>query len=150
VTRIEASVLVPGRVSDAEGLWYDVGRWPNFVDGFAAIVQRDDDWPASGTVIWDSTPHGRGRVLERVSHHEQRAGQTAEVEDERLEGIQRIAFRPEGGDTRVTLSLDYRLKERNLLTPIIDFLFVRRAVGDALRRTVSRFAQERRGDAEVT
>jgi hypothetical protein len=150
VSRLEASAIVPGRVSDAETLWYDTARWATFVDGFAAIVQRDPEWPAAGTLIWDSTPHGRGRVLERVSHHEQRAGQTAEVEDERLEGIQRIAFRADGENTRVTLSLDYELKERNLLTPVVDFLFVRRAVGDALRRTVARFAQERRGDAELT
>jgi hypothetical protein len=150
VSRIEASAVVPGRVSDAETLWYDTNRWASFVDGFAAIVQRDPEWPAAGTLIWDSTPHGRGRVLERVSHHEQRAGQTAEVEDERLEGMQRIAFRADGENTRVTLSLDYELKERNLLTLVVDFLFVRRAVGDALRRTVARFAQERRGDAELT
>jgi hypothetical protein len=71
-----------------------------------------------------------------------------EFEDERTDGTQRIAFAPAGENTRVTLSMQYRLKDRNPLTPVVDFLFVRRAVNDALRRTVTRFAQERQGEID--
>lgn len=148
MTRVQASVVVPGPVAGAEALWYDLDRWATFVDGFAAVVQRDEPWPGAGTLIWDSTPHGRGRVIERVVRHQPREGQAAEVEDERLEGTQTVGFRAEGDATRVTLALEYRLKERTPFTPLVDLFFVRRAVGDALRRTLARFATERR--AELT
>jgi hypothetical protein len=150
VGRASASALVPGGVGDAEALWYDVGRWSAFVDGFASVVRRDEAWPERGELVWDSTPAGRGRVVERVIAYAAGAGQTAEVEDERLFGTQQVAFEAAGDRTRVTLVLDYSLKERNLFTPLVDLLFVRRAVGDALRRTLVRFAVERRGDAELT
>jgi hypothetical protein len=146
---VEASAVVPGIISEAEDLWYDVKRWPNFVDGFSHVVQRDEEWPAEGVLIWDSNPHGRGRVLERVSRHEMRTGQTCEVEDERLQGIQTVSFEGAGESTRVTLSLEYALKQSNALAPVVDFLFIRRAVRESLQRTVARFARERRGDAEL-
>jgi hypothetical protein len=150
LSRVVVSATVPGIISEAEELWYDVNRWPNFVDGFSHLVQRDEGWPAGGVLIWDSTPHGRGRVIERVTRHEARTGQTSEIEDEKLQGIQTIAFEGEGTDaTKVTLSLEYELKDRNPLSPITDFLFIRRAVRESLQRTVGRFARERRGDAEM-
>ena len=147
--RASASVVVAGPVGDAEALWYDVGRWPAFVDGFAAVVRRDDGWPDRGRLVWDSTPAGRGRVAETVTAFRPGGGQTAEVEDERLTGTQTVAFEIAGEHTRITLSLDYRLKDRNPLTPMVDLLFVRRALNDALRRTVVRFARERQADVEL-
>jgi hypothetical protein len=51
---------------------------------------------------------------------------------------------------KVTLSMDYTLKEGGPLRPFTDFLFIRRAIGDALKRTVDRFARELRSDAELT
>jgi len=149
--KVSASVVVPGRISGAEALWYDVGRWPAFVDGFASVVGRDEPWPATGgTLIWDSTPHGRGRIIERVTAYAPRDGQSVAFEDEKVEGTQQVAFAAEGENTRVTLSMEYRLKERNPITPVIDLFFVRRAVGDALRRTLGRFARERQGDLELS
>ena len=76
-------------------------------------------------------------MLETVTHHEQRTGQTLQVEDERLRGTQTVAFEPDGEDTRITLSLDYELKRAHALTPLVDWLFVRRAINDSLRRTLS-------------
>jgi hypothetical protein len=46
----------------------------------------------------------------------------------------------------VTLSLEYSLKSRTPLTPVVDALFVRRAIRDSLGRTLARFAAERAGD----
>jgi len=149
--KVSSSIVVPGRIATAEDLWYDLARWPAFVDGFAAVVQCDTPWPAAGgKLIWDSTPHGRGRIIERVTAHGAREGQTVEFEDERLEGTQRVSFAGEGEQTRVGLVLDYRLKDRNPLTPIVDLLFVRRAVGDALRRTLTRYARELQADLELS
>lgn len=134
---------VPGRISDAEALWYDPARWPAFLDGFGHLVRRDERWPeAGGELVWDSRPGGRGRVLERVIAHELRAGQTAEVEDERVRGTQRVAFAARGEDVEVTLELRWEIKQRNPLTPVIDLLFIRRAFADSLARTLQRFSYE--------
>ena len=150
--KVKAAVVVPGRISEAEALWYDLERWPAFVDGFASVSRLQGEWPGQGAVLaWDSVPAGRGRVLETVTEYEPRVGQTLEVEDEKLRGTQRIAFTAAEDDaTRVTLSLDYVLKGANFLTPIFDFIFVRRPVRESLHRTMSKFARERRGDAELT
>ena len=37
---------------------------------------------------------------------------------------------------KVTLALDYRLKDRRPLRPLVDLLFIRRAQSDSLRRTL--------------
>lgn len=149
--RAAASVRVPGPIAEVEALWYDVRRWPSFVEGFHAVVRREGDWPREGArIVWDSVPQGRGRVAERVLRHEPRVGQEVEVEDPRLRGVQRVAFAPaDEAGSRVTLELEYALKQRSALTPLLDRLFVRRAVADALRRTLSSFAVERAADAEL-
>jgi hypothetical protein len=149
VSRVAARAVAPGTVEQAEALWFDLARWPAFVDGFATVARRDDEWPRAGTLIWESTPHGRGRVLERVREHEPGRGQVADVEDERLRGVQTVSFHPVEGGVALALELDYALKQRNPLTPLVDLVFVRRAVGDALQRTATRWARERRGDAEL-
>lgn len=149
--RVSASALVPGQVAEAEALWYDLARWPAFVDGFGAVVARAPEWPAAGaTLVWRSTPHGRGEVHERVTAHEAGTGQTVEFHDEKLTGEQTVAFTAQGDATRVTLTMEYRIQEPTPLTPLVDLLFVRRAVGDALRRTVTRFAREREGDIRLS
>jgi uncharacterized membrane protein len=145
-----AELEVEAPISAAEALWYDLARWPGFVDGLHHVVKADADWPRAGRVLWDSRPNGRGRVQERVVSYEVRSGQTVEVEDPRLSGTQSIAFEPAGeGRCRVTLTLDYRLKQGGPFAPVVDSLFVRRAVRDALRRTLSRFARELRADREL-
>ena len=147
--RARAQIDLPVQISAAEALWYDRHRWASWVDGFGHVAKLEGDWPHAGArLVWDSRPGGRGRVAEHVLHQEDRTGQTLAVEDERLHGTQRVAFEPEGEDTRVTLSLDYELKERGPLTPVVDRLFIRRAIRDSLTRTLRRFAHER--DAELT
>jgi Polyketide cyclase / dehydrase and lipid transport len=147
--RATASVDVPGRASEAEDLWYDPVRWPSWVDGFGHVVDIAETWPAEGALRWNSTPGGRGLVLEQVTAYEPRSGQTLAVEDGRLRGTQRVEFKPGPETVRVTVSLEYELKERNPLTPLVDGLFVRREIAASLRRTLARFARERRGDMEL-
>jgi hypothetical protein len=147
--RASASIEVPGLASDAEALWYDHVRWAAWIDGFAHVAELSDEWPAAGQLMWDSTPEGRGRVLEIVESYEPRGGQTLAVEDGRLRGTQRVAFTPRPDAVEVTLELAYELKERNALTWLVDRLFVRREVAASLRRTLARFARERRADLEL-
>ena len=104
---------------------------------------------APSTLVWQSTPAGRGRVLERVTEYEPRLGQTAQIDDPKMTATQRVAFTPKDDGVELSLSLDYTLKEGGPLKPFTDFFFIRRAIGDALRRTVTRFARELRADAEL-
>ena len=64
--RASASIDVPGLASEAEALWYDPVRWATWVDGFGHVVELSGTWPAEGTLQWNSTPGGRGRVLETI------------------------------------------------------------------------------------
>jgi hypothetical protein len=85
-------------------------------------------------------------VEERVREYLPAERLLLDVEDERLQGTQEIRFEPSADDNQVTvlLTLDYRLKERTF--PLVDRFFVRRALQDSLRRTVARFANERRAE----
>ncbi|MGH2713061.1 MAG: SRPBCC family protein [Solirubrobacteraceae bacterium] len=144
---VSAAVVVPGRAADAEALWYDPHRWPAWVDGFGHVVKLEGDWPEVGArLLWASPPKGRGVVAERVTAYEPRAGQTLEVEDEKLNGIQSVVFEPVGDEVRVTLTLDYSLKQERLFTPLLVRYFVRRAMRDSMRRTLTRFSHERRAE----
>jgi Polyketide cyclase / dehydrase and lipid transport len=146
VPQVSATVSVPGRVVEAEELWYDPHRWAAWIDGFGHVAKLEGDWPDVGArLLWDSRPQGRGRVAENVTAYEPRTGQTVEVEDERLYGTQTVAFEPVGDEVRVSLTLEYSLKKRN---PVLDLLFIRRALRDSLERTLTRFGHERR--AELT
>jgi hypothetical protein len=146
---VSATALVPGRVVEAEELWYDPHRWAAWIDGFGHVAKLEGEWPHEGArLLWDSRPSGRGRVDERVTRYEARSGQTLAVEDQRLTGTQQVTFEPEGDQVHVSLTLEYRLKERSPITPIVDVLFIRRALRASLQRTLARFGHERR--AELT
>jgi Polyketide cyclase / dehydrase and lipid transport len=143
VTRVSGSITVPGRAVHAERVWYDPTRWASWIDGFGHVVSLDDDWPRKGARrLWDSPPEGRGRVSETVLAYEMRTGQSLAVEDARLEGTQTVTFEPQPDSVKITLVLEYRLKDRNLITPLVDLLFIRRAMTDSLRRTLRRFNSE--------
>src|SRR5215213_5267300 len=119
-----ASVRVPGRVAEAEALWYDTSRWAGWVDGFAAVRSRQGDWPGPGaTVVWDSRPGGRGRVREQVLTYEPRAGQTLEVEDAQLRGRQAVTFAAREDAVDIDLTLTYELKTGGPFMLATDVLF---------------------------
>lgn len=141
-------VLPPAR---AEALWADVRRWGSFVEGFKHAVEVGDDWPNPGSkVIWESVPGGRGRVTERVRRREPASLLATEVFEERLAGTQTVRFAPAGdGGTRVEAELEYELARGGPLQALADLLFIRRALSDALARTLSRYAIEATEDAEL-
>jgi hypothetical protein len=140
---VHATQTVAGTVHDVEERWYDTSRWPSWVDGLERVVGVVGEWPATGaSVTWDSGPAGRGRVLERVVAHEPLAGQTLEVQDSSIHGRQSVAFVPVAGGVEVTLTLAYELERRSPLTPLVDVLFIRRAMTASLVSTLSRFGAE--------
>ena len=99
-------------------------------------------------MVWDSTPKGRGRVLETVTAYEARVGQTLRVEDSKIHGTQRVAFEPREGGCRITLELDYTIKQERGVTAVVDLLFVRRPMADSLKRTLGRLRVELAADRE--
>jgi hypothetical protein len=145
--RVQASVTVPGRPEEAEALWLDRSRWAAWIEGFASVERLDPGWPEPGSRLrWVSVPRGRGLVEERVLAYEPARSLELAVEDEQLHGTQRTTFDAGEHEVHVTLELEYRLKSR---TPwIVDRFFVRRALADSLRRTVTRFGHERRAELD--
>jgi hypothetical protein len=138
--RVKAAIELPGRVYDAETCWYDLNRWPGWVDGLARVLEVRGDWPALGSeVVWESYPAGRGTVRERVSTYEPRSGQTSEIEDDSISGIQRVSFEPLAEGLQLELALEYRLKRRSAVSGLVDILFIRRLMGASLGRTLTGF-----------
>jgi hypothetical protein len=147
VSRVHASVVVPGRAEEAEALWLDPARWASWIDGFGHVQRIDDAWPEPGARLrWTSLPRGRGLVAERVTGRQPGRSLTLEVEDEKLTGTQRVTFAPGEDEVRVTLELEYELKDR--MPALAGRFFVRRALRDSLARTVARFGHERRAELD--
>ncbi len=142
MARITRTTELPGPISAAEDLWYDLRRRASFVEGFGHVVKVEGPWPDAGSrVLWDSPPRGRGRVTETVDAFAARAGQTVSVEDEQLRGTQTTTFAPSGArDVRITVAEEWTLKAGN---PLTDWLLVRRARGESLRRTLVKYRIER-------
>ena len=132
-------------------LWTNLGRWATFVEGFSQVVEGTPDWPAEGSkVVWQSIPGGRGRVTEKVSASEPGERFATRVFEDALSGIQLTTFgRAEDGRTRVELRLDYELTRPGPLRAIADVLFIRRALNQALTRTLARFAAEAAEEAAL-
>jgi hypothetical protein len=148
--RARARIVAAGRLTAAEALWYDSSRWATFIDGFGHLVALDPGWPREGSATWDSTPGGRGRVLERVARYTAGDGQDLEVEDEKLTGTQSVRFAVAGEDrVAIELELEYRLKRMFFGAQLVDWLFIRRALRDSLHRTLRRFAIELAAEREL-
>ena len=149
--KAKASIELPGQVSAAEALWYDTQRWPAFIDGLHHVEVVEGKWPETGArVRWVSTPDGRGLVEESVTHYEVRRGQALHVEDPRIRGTQKVSFTPKpDGVSHMTIELDFRVKNLNPVAAALSGFFIRRAMTDMLRRTLSRFRRELRGDLDL-
>ena len=145
---MSAAAVVPLEPRRALALWSDVSRWPTFVEGLARVGEPSAGWPERGSkVVWESGPGGRGRVTEKVVEcsHERFATQ---VFEQRLAGTQPAEFGPAGdGGARVALTLDYELVRPGPLGLAIAVPFTRRALRDALVRTLRRFAVEAEDEA---
>ena len=77
-----------------------------------------------------------------MTAHAPLGGQTVEVEDDSIQGHQSVAFMPTEGSVGVELSLEYQIKRRSMFTPLVDVLFIRRAMERSLQATLTRFGSE--------
>jgi hypothetical protein len=129
-------------------LWTDVDRWPSFVEGFARRIDRSPEWPRAGArLVWESSPAGRGRVTEKVVEAEGPDRFVTQVFEERLHGTQTFRVVESEGGSRAELALEYELTKYGPLGAVADVIFIRRAIRDSLRRTLSRFAVEAEEEA---
>jgi hypothetical protein len=143
VRTARASQAFEGSVAEAEKCWYDTSRWSLWVDGLDRVVEVGGPWPSPGaTVTWQSGPAGRGKVVERVIAQRPLEGQALEVQDGSIRGRQSVAFAPAAEGVEVTLTLEYELLRRSIITPVVDLLFIKRAMAASLAVTVSRFGAE--------
>jgi uncharacterized membrane protein len=149
VTREAVTVALPPERAFA--LWTDLTRWPTFIDGFGHVDRLDGAWPDEGAkLVWRSGPAGRGVVTEKVVASEPGERFVTQVFEERMSGAQAVTFaETDEGSTRVDIELDYQLAEGGPLKAVTDFLFIRRALTDALRRTLRRFATEAAEEASL-
>ena len=120
------------------------------MEGFGHVLEVDAAWPDTGSkAVWDSIPGGRGRVTELVL--ERADGRlVTQVFEEALAGTQTFAVvpGPADGGSIVELTLEYELgRRRDPSAGSSDALFIRRALRDALRRTLRRFAVEAEEEA---
>jgi ribosome-associated toxin RatA of RatAB toxin-antitoxin module len=144
MARVQRARVVDVAPDAAFELWTDVRRWPTFVDGFGHVERLDSEWPAVGAkLVWRSVPSGRGLVTEKVTASEPGARFVTAVLEDRLAGTQTVELAPaEEGGTSIALALDYELTKGGPLAALTDAIFIRRAQGDALARTLRRFATE--------
>jgi Polyketide cyclase / dehydrase and lipid transport len=149
VRRASAVTVVPLPPDDALRLWTDVDRWSSFIEGFARRVSLAGKWPEEGArIVWESNPEGRGRVTETVTANEPDRFST-QVFEERLIGTQTFQVAQADGGSEVALSLDYELTGPGPLRALADAIFIRRALRDALRRTLFRFEIEAEEEAHL-
>jgi Polyketide cyclase / dehydrase and lipid transport len=147
VRTARAQATLPIGPAEALRLWGDVERWPSFVEGFARRLELSPEWPAKGArVVWESSPEGRGRVTETVLEHETDRFST-QVFEEALMGTQTVRVAPAPDGSEIELTLDYELAKYGPLAGVADVIFIRRALRDALRRTLFRFAIEAQEEA---
>jgi Polyketide cyclase / dehydrase and lipid transport len=129
-------------------LWTDATRWPTFIEGFARVIEQDPGWPAEGSrLVWESIPTGRGRVTEKVVRGAAAERFATQVFEDRLVGLQTFRAAESEAGSRVELSLEYTLTKYGALGGVADAIFIRRALRDALHRTLSRFAVEAEEEA---
>ena len=148
--RASARSSLPLSPSEALRLWSDVERWPTFVEGYARRLELTEAWPEpGGRVVWESTPDGRGRVTETVVESSPDRFATQVYEDA-LAGTQTLRAVPTDDGSEVELSLEYKLARYGPLRGLADAIFIRRALRDALRRTLYRFSVEAEEDARLT
>ena len=142
--------MVPGLASEAEALWYDPQRWPAWVDGFGHVVKLEGDVAGGGRArrVGLAARRPRARRRARVGLRGAR-GADARGRGREAAGTQTVTFEPGADGVEVALELEYELKQRNVFTPLTDVLFIRRALRDSLRRSLTRFAHERRSDLEL-
>jgi len=146
---LSEAVLVSASLAETWETYFNRTRWRSWVDGFDSVVSSEGYPEPAGTLRWRSVPAGRGEVTERVVAHEPRRLHRVEFSDPYSEGELEMEFRIEGNEggqgavaTRVTQTLDYRLRRSGPFAALTDLLFVRSQMRRSMQRSLGRFKHE--------
>jgi hypothetical protein len=142
VAELNESVLVGASLADVWRYYFEPSGWPAWVDGFHAVESADGYPETGGTLVWRSTPAGRGTVRERVLAHEPRTLHRIAFADPESSGELTTRFEVEGEATRVTLELSYQLGSSGVFAWLTERIFVRGQVRQSLQRTLARLRLE--------
>ena len=142
MAELSESVLVEASLAETWDFYFEPRGWPVWVDGFHSVVSAEGYPREGGTLVWRSTPAGRGEVRERVIEHVERRRHRIEFTDPASSGTMRSEFAIEGEGTRVTLALEYRLARSGPFAWLTDRIFVRGQVRQSLARSLMRFMHE--------
>lgn len=150
MTEVEATVEIEAPLAEVWDVYFDPGRWRMWVDGFARVTASDGYPDRGGTLSWESTGAGRGRVSERVLAHEPRARHRIAYADPTSAGELETRFEmvPGAGSerrTRVAQTLDYALHDSGPLTALTDRLFIRTQMRRSLERSLADLRAELAG-----
>lgn len=142
MAEVGGQVEIAAPLADVWELYFDAESWPSWVDGFARVSARDGYPAKGGTLVWESTPAGRGRVSERVLAHEPRRLQRISYSDPGSVGELETSFEmmpagDEGRKTLVSQSQRYQLHEGGPLAALTDRLFIRSQMRDSLQRSLA-------------
>ena len=143
VATLTDSILVEASLAEAWDYYFEPSGWPAWVDGFDAVESASGYPEEGGTLVWRSTPAGRGTVSETRARP-----RAAHAAPDRLRrpGVARRAdddgSRSRARATRVTLELDYGCSPaaRSPGSPSASSSAARCA--KSLRRTLLRFRLE--------
>jgi Polyketide cyclase / dehydrase and lipid transport len=149
VAELSESILVEASLAEIWSYYFEPSGWPMWVDGFHSVESANGYPERGGTLVWRSTPAGRGTVTERVLDHEPRTLHRIAFEDPESSGELTTRFEIEGEATRVTLELSYVVAASGPFAWLTERLFVRGQVGGSLRRTLARLRLEGEELAEL-
>ncbi len=126
-------------------LYFDAGRWREWVDQLASVVSSDGYPQVGGTLVWRSGRAGRGEVTERVAEHEPRHRHAVAFSDPEAEGELVTTFQPTAGGTLIRQELTYALRARGLFARAADLFFVRSQMAASLTRSLTALRAELEG-----
>lgn len=139
---LSESLAVEASLAEVWEFYFDARGWPSWVDGFQAVESAEGYPEAGSTLVWRSTPAGRGTVTEKVTEHQPRRRHEIEFADPSSSGTLLSRFEVAGEGTLVTLELDYRLPRSGILAAITERVFVRGQVRQSLQRSLLRLKHE--------
>ncbi len=139
---LSESILVGASLAETWDYYFEPSGWPAWVDGFGGVDSSSGYPREAATLVWRSTPAGRGTVRERVLAHEPRRLHRIAFEDPESSGELTTRFAVEREATRVTLELEYALAGSGPFAWLTERLFVRGQVVKSLQRTLVRLRLE--------
>lgn len=142
--KVEASAEIAAPLAEVWDLYFDRARWPSWVDGFSSVLSESGYPQPDGTLVWRSTPSGRGEVSERVLAHAERSRHRIAYADPGSSGELEVTFAmlpaseaESGRRTVVSQRLEYSLTGGGPLRAITDLLFIRTQMRRSLERSLA-------------